>query len=93
VANSNGTQRIPTTRSSSPPAPALESSSGEIKSGEREIIRTGRPIIGKAEQEFWKTDGRVTWALTTKMPLRNEKGEIVGTFGIMEEPQSPEAFD
>jgi PAS domain S-box-containing protein len=49
---------------------------------EQEIIRTGRPLVGKAEQEFWKADGKVTWALTTKMPLRNKAGEIIGTFGI-----------
>ena len=48
---------------------------------EQEIIRTGRPIIGKVEKEVAK-DGRESWALTSKMPLRNKAGEIVGTFGI-----------
>jgi two-component system cell cycle sensor histidine kinase/response regulator CckA len=48
---------------------------------EQEIIRTGRPLIGKIEKEFWK-DGRESWALTNKMPLRNQADEIVGTFGI-----------
>jgi PAS domain S-box-containing protein len=48
---------------------------------EQQIIRTGQPIIDKIEREVRK-DGRVTWALTTKMPLRNPAGEIVGTFGI-----------
>jgi C4-dicarboxylate-specific signal transduction histidine kinase len=39
-------------------------------------------MIGKVERETW-IDGRPdTWALTTKMPLRNRAGEIVGTFGI-----------
>jgi PAS domain S-box-containing protein len=48
---------------------------------EQEIIRTGRPVIGKSEKETWP-DGRVTWALTSKMPLYDSHGEIIGTFGI-----------
>ena len=48
---------------------------------EHEIIRTGVPLLAKIEKETWKSGG-VTWALTSKMPFRNEAGEIVGTFGI-----------
>ena len=48
---------------------------------EQQIIRTGKPIIGKLEKETW-SDGRVTWALSTKLPLRDSKGAIIGTFGI-----------
>jgi PAS domain S-box-containing protein len=48
---------------------------------EQEIIRTGCPLIGKVEREVAK-DGRESWALTSKMPLRDKAGEIVGTFGI-----------
>jgi PAS domain S-box-containing protein len=48
---------------------------------EQEIIRTGRPIIGKLEKET-HPDGHVTWVLTTKMPWRDGTGAIVGIFGI-----------
>ena len=48
---------------------------------EQEIIRTGRPAIGKSEKETHH-DGHVTWALTSKMPLHNAAGDIIGTFGI-----------
>ncbi|MDE3084352.1 MAG: PAS domain-containing protein [Verrucomicrobiota bacterium] len=48
---------------------------------EQDIIRTSEPIVGKLEKITWE-DGRETWALTSKLPLRNERGEIIGTFGL-----------
>lgn len=48
---------------------------------EQRIIRTGQPMLSKLENETWP-DGRVTWVLTSKLPLRNEQGEIIGTFGV-----------
>lgn len=48
---------------------------------EQAIMRTGKPIINKEEKETW-LDGRVTWTLTSKFPLRNKDGVITGTFGV-----------
>ncbi|MBZ5671215.1 MAG: PAS domain S-box protein [Acidobacteriia bacterium] len=48
---------------------------------EQEIIRTGQPILAKEEKETWP-DGRETWVSTTKMPLRDANGNILGTFGV-----------
>ena len=48
---------------------------------EQEIMRTGVPLLGKEEKETWP-DGRVTWVSTTKMPLRDRNGRVVGTFGV-----------
>jgi PAS domain S-box-containing protein len=48
---------------------------------EREVMRTGEPIVGKVEKEALK-NGSVSWALTTRMPLRDEQGRVVGTFGV-----------
>jgi PAS domain S-box-containing protein len=48
---------------------------------EQMIIRTGQTIAGKVERETI-TDGTTRWALTTKIPLRGEDGQIIGTCGI-----------
>ncbi|HLO28442.1 MAG TPA: EAL domain-containing protein [Anaerolineales bacterium] len=47
---------------------------------EQEIIRTGQ-LLSKEEKETWP-DRPDTWVLTTKMPLRDQQGKIIGTFGI-----------
>ena len=51
---------------------------------EQSIMSTGRPLIGKSEKETWP-DGRITWALTSKMPLHDETGAIIGTFGVSQD--------
>lgn len=48
---------------------------------EQNIIKTGKPLVGIEERETW-IDGNETWVSTTKMPLRNAEGQIVGTFGV-----------
>ncbi|QDV45690.1 Aerobic respiration control sensor protein ArcB [Stieleria neptunia] len=48
---------------------------------ELKLIRTGQNILGREEHAIWP-DGSETWVATTKLPLRDEDGQIVGTFGI-----------
>src|SRR5204863_4749632 len=48
---------------------------------EQWILQTGQSIVGKEEKLTWP-DGRITWSSTSKMPLRDKDGRIVGTFGI-----------
>lgn len=48
---------------------------------EQQIIATGQPVAAKVERETF-CDRASTWASTTKMPLRDQNGQIIGTFGI-----------
>ena len=48
---------------------------------EQDIIRTGQAMINK-ESADRGPDGSTIWSLVTKMPLRDERGDIIGTFGI-----------
>ncbi|MGP7998188.1 MAG: sensor histidine kinase [Streptosporangiaceae bacterium] len=48
---------------------------------EERIARTGEPISGQLERETYS--GRDdAWVSTTKMPLVDDHGQIIGTFGI-----------
>ena len=51
------------------------------RNDELEIIETGMPKEGILEREV-RLDGSIRWVLTSKMPLRNDDNDIVGTFGI-----------
>ena len=48
---------------------------------EQKIMKTGIAVIGQEEKESWP-DGRETWVSTTKVPLEDAQGRIVGTFGV-----------
>jgi len=53
----------------------------QAREDERELIRSGRPLVGKEEKTKWR-NGDDVWVATTKVPLRDEAGRIVGSFGI-----------
>ena len=56
----------------------------EALEDERRVMETGQPIFNKVEFETL-FDGSRTWSLTTKLPLRDRTGRIVGTCGISRE--------
>ena len=51
---------------------------------EKRVMETGEPILGKIEYETL-TNGGMSWSLTTKLPLRDRQGRIIGTCGISRE--------
>jgi len=51
---------------------------------EQRIIQSGQPVIG-VEENSPLADGAERWVSTSKMPLRDKDGAIVGTFGISRE--------
>ncbi len=48
---------------------------------EQHILTTGEAIRGTEERETWR-DGHESWVSTTKLPLRDGEGRIIGTFGL-----------
>ncbi|MCY3744249.1 MAG: PAS domain S-box protein [Candidatus Poribacteria bacterium] len=48
---------------------------------EQNVIESGKPIEGKQEKETWP-DEQDTWVSTTKVPIRDRDGRIIGTCGI-----------
>jgi PAS domain S-box-containing protein len=48
---------------------------------ELKLIQTGVPLLDQ-EERFVGRDGKTRWVSTTKLPLRNQKGRVIGTLGI-----------
>ncbi|MFA6288341.1 MAG: ATP-binding protein [Opitutaceae bacterium] len=52
-----------------------------VHTDEQTILATRRPMIAHEENETLP-DGRVVWVSTTKLPLHDTGGELLGTFGV-----------
>jgi two-component system NtrC family sensor kinase len=50
-----------------------------IHEAQLKTMSTGDALIDHVETEAWP-DGRVTWALTSIMPLRDDNGQVIGVF-------------
>ncbi len=48
---------------------------------DRQVIETGRPVINREEPGL-DSHGDPVWVLSSKMPLRNDSGRIIGLVGI-----------
>ena len=57
---------------------------------EQHLMGCGEPLIGVEELETW-ADGHETWVSTTKVPLGDRRGRIVGVFGLSGARSRPSA--
>ena len=64
----------------------------KIYEQEQEIVRTGKPVVDVEVQELW-TDRPPTWASVTKVPMRDQAGNIVGIFGISRDITERKRFE
>jgi PAS domain S-box-containing protein len=53
-----------------------------------EVLRTGKPLIDHLEQQ-WYLPRRPVWCLTTKLPLRDAAGKVMGLIGISRDVRAP----
>lgn len=55
-------------------------SADSLRAIDQQVIKTGQPIT--IEETGKLCDGKLVTYLSTKMPFRNDKGEIIGIFGV-----------
>jgi PAS domain S-box-containing protein len=59
---------------------------------EQRIIATGTPLVGEEEKEQ-RPDGHTGWVSTTKAPLHDATGNIIGTFGVSRDISKRKALE
>jgi AraC-like DNA-binding protein len=53
-----------------------------------EVLRTGRPLLDHLEQQ-WYVPQKPVWCLTTKLPLHDAEGNIIGLIGFSRDVRAP----
>ena len=64
----------------------------EAYKDEREIIKSGKPMICKVEQDILPS-GITRWVSSTKMPVRNKNNKITGLVGISRDISDVKRFE
>jgi PAS domain S-box-containing protein len=54
------------------------------RADERRILESGESLISKTER-IHRADGSYRWVTATKVPLRDERGAVIGLVGISRE--------
>ncbi|MBN2507187.1 MAG: PAS domain-containing protein [Verrucomicrobia bacterium] len=53
-----------------------------------QVLNTGKPLIDHLEQQ-WYLPRQPVWCLTTKLPLRDATGNVIGLIGISRDVRAP----
>jgi len=53
-----------------------------------QVLRTGKPLIDHLEQQ-WYLPRKPVWCLTSKLPLRDTAGRVIGLIGISRDVRAP----
>ncbi len=61
---------------------AFEEEVTQFYLNERQVIETGQPMINVEEQSKHAKTGEVIWLLTSKVPIRDSQGNIIGLVGV-----------
>lgn len=59
---------------------------------EMEVMKTGKPKLSIIEKETW-ADNKITWVSTSKIPIKDNNNEIIGTFGITRDITEQMSFE
>lgn len=56
---------------------------------DQQVLSTGNPLISQLELHIHRS-GLVGWCLTTKLPLRDKKGKVIGLVGVSQDLKVPD---
>ena len=59
---------------------------------DEQVLRTGQPIVERLEL-FWRKPNVPVWGLTSKLPIRDERGQVTGLIGISKDLAAPVSRD
>ncbi|NBV25310.1 MAG: PAS domain S-box protein [Proteobacteria bacterium] len=61
--------------------PATKANAEAYDADDRAVLASGQPVLHR-EEAFTQPDGTPGWFLTTKVPIRDERGEVSGIVGV-----------
>ena len=72
------------------PAEVLRAPLGDrFASQDRDVLKSGKPLLSQLELHVHPT-GEVGWCMTTKLPLRDQRGKVVGLVGVSQDLRIPD---